>query len=121
MGGLIQVFKIPIKVPSWNQIIGKNHWTIKRIKDEIKEETFVALKKQKIQKVVSYPVTLHFRALWKYNKPRDVDNICCKYVLDSMVENGVLRTDDTTSISQVILEADIGCKEDVLFVRIIEP
>ena len=113
--------KIPIKCPSWNQLVGKHYRIVKKIKDEIKEETFVALKKQKIKKVVSYPVTLHFRALWKFKNHRDVDNLCVKYFIDSMVENGILRTDDTTSISQVILEAEIGQKQDVLFVRIVEP
>lgn len=90
---MMQVFFIPYKFPGMNDFEGAMRWKYRRAKEAAHEVVSFAIKQAKVKPVAV--VYLHF--VWQEkNKKRDPDNFSSmgrKWILDSLVNCGVLVND----------------------------
>ena len=111
--GLINIntFTIKAKLPSLNDVIAKNRankYYANSFKQDIEEVIGWAIKQARVMKTlkpVNKPCIIKME--WhEATKRRDVDNIQSsqKFVLDSMVKNGILQNDSRRYVKQVYHE-----------------
>ena len=112
--------KIIIKgaCPNWNQVITATarHWGAKKaIFDEWKE-----IVKWTIYQIPNKPelpfkkkVELLFLVEYKDKRSRDVDGVCLKPLLDSLVDSGVLKDDSVKFIDTLHIKLVIGTEDKI--------
>lgn len=122
----MNTFTIKAKLPSLNDVIQTNRsnkFGGNRTKQEIQEVIGWAIKQALVMrtlKPVKKPCTIEID--WhEATKRRDVDNVQSsqKFVLDAMVENGVLQNDSRRYVKQVYHQI-IDDSMDYVVVRIKE-
>jgi hypothetical protein len=104
---------IPMHIVSWNQLARKNRWTYVKIFNDMKLQTFLALKTygRSLPKFTE-PVSIVVNAKRKAKRQFDADNICAKSILDMLVDEHVLQGDDLRYVKSVTLTGEIGCERD---------
>lgn len=119
-------FKIKAKLPSLNDVIAKNRanrYMGAKFKKEIEEVIGWAIKQaltMRTLKPVEKPCYLEID--WhEATKRRDADNVQSsqKFILDAMVENGILKNDSRRYVKQIYHQI-IDDNDDYVVVRIIE-
>lgn len=115
-----QTLIIPVKPISWNVLLRKHYWTVKKVFDEWNEATRWTIKDQGIKPVKTYPVSIHVHAAWKYKHVHDIDGIVFKPVIDTLVKQGILQADDLNYLGQVVCTGEVGAKMDALIITLIE-
>jgi len=92
--------EIPMKLPSFNDYIGKNRVSgqyANKIKQDLEQQIGLYLMKlPRFEK----PVKINFTWV-EGNKKRDLDNICFakKFILDAMVKFGKLKDDNRKCVT----------------------
>ena len=119
-------FTIKAKLPSLNDVIAKNRsnrYLGAKFKKDIEEVIGWAIKQALVMKTlkpVKNPCVIYID--WhEATKKRDVDNVQSskKFVLDAMVQNGILPNDNRRYVKQ-IYDQIIDDNDDFVVVRIEE-
>ena len=122
----INTFTIKAKLPSLNDVVLKNRtnkYYANKFKQDIEEVIGWAIKQavtMKTLKPTSKPCVIYID--WhEKTKRRDTDNVqsSAKFVLDSMVKNGILKNDSRRYVKQIYHEI-IDDNENYVVVRIKE-
>ena len=122
----INTFTIKAKLPSLNDVTAKNRtnkYVGAKFKKDIEEVIGWAIKQALTMRTlhpVKNPCVIYME--WhEATKRRDVDNIQSsqKFVLDAMVENGILQNDSRRYVRQVYHEI-IDDRDDFVVVKIKE-
>lgn len=100
-----QTFVIKSLLPSMNEIINssKTHWSRYSRPKKILNDAIVAVfAKQQVKPVTEYPVDIYCHWIIP-NKRKDPDNISAgvKFVLDGLVNAGILRNDGQKEIKTI--------------------
>ncbi len=90
-------FTIVGRLPSLNEYIlanRSNRFGANAMKKKCEQSIFLALSQAEMEKVYKYPIGLKI-TWYEQNSRRDIDNItfATKFILDSMVKNGILEDD----------------------------
>lgn len=115
-----QKFIIPLKPISWNVLLRKHYWTVKKVFDEWKKATRWAVKEGKVRAVSVYPVQIMVEAHWKQKRVHDIDGLVFKPILDALVNCGILKADNLNHVAEVVHRGKIGQEQDQLIITIIE-
>lgn len=105
---------------NWNEYIRKErsnvYWASKVKKEEADIVRYFTLgKKYK----GSYPVKLIITKYFK-DKRQDLDNVRIKGVLDGLVKNQVIKNDNLSCITEIVLKAEINKLKKGLLIEIVE-
>lgn len=109
--------KIPLKLSSWNDIIGEcrsNKYYANTHKK--REMADISIFLNKIPKIEKYPVEMVFK--WHIKRNCDLDNKSVKSLMDQMQIQGILENDDIKHINKITYIA-IPDKEDYVEVEIL--
>ena len=107
--------EIPFKLPSCNQYINecrRNRYAGAKMKKEVQEQIEIYIKQiPKINK----PVKINFTWV-EDNKRRDLDGICFakKFILDALVESGVLKDDNRKIVTNFTDSFEYADKSKVI-------
>lgn len=118
-------FTIWQKLPSLNEVIRANRtnrYAGAKEKRDLQNDIGWAIRlalREKTLHTVEHPVAITFE-WWEKTKRRDLDNIasCTKFILDALVENGILKDDNVQYVTELhhILKS---CKSNDYKVRVI--
>jgi len=106
------------KCPTWNQIIFKTarHWGLKKkIFDDWKEIVHWAVYQvpNKPDLPFKKKVELSFLVEYKDKRRRDVDGICLKPIIDSLVDSGVLKDDSVKFVDSLHIRLVSGTQDKI--------
>lgn len=115
----IRILRVPIKAMSWNTLAGKNRWKKMELFHEVKKITYLSIRRQGLEPITTYPIQISLECRWRMKKRHDIDSIAtAKPLIDSLVENRIMKDDDLSHVSSVVFSGRIGCDEDEVVVRI---
>lgn len=107
-------FTIYGRLPSLNDYIKEcrgNKYSANKMKQQVENCIYFAIRQAKLQKVTEYPVTLKI-TWYEENLKRDVDNIvfATKFVQDALVRAGIIVNDGQKQINglehKVVIDRD---------------
>lgn len=101
-------FTIWQKLPSLNEITNNNRnnkYAGAREKKQLQADVGWAIKlavREDTLHAINEPVSITFE-YYEKNKKRDLDNVasCAKYILDSLVENEILKDDNVQYVKEI--------------------
>lgn len=109
-------FTIQTKAIPWNQLVRKNHWTVSRIFNELREATHYA--SLSIPPMLG-PLELSFHFKWKEQRRHDLDSVCVKPIIDQLVDDGlIIGDDDLTHVIKVSFTGEVGAAKDEIVVSL---
>lgn len=93
------------RLPSLNEYTLKcryNRFAGAKMKKDAQEKVCIAIRGSKLKIIKNYPISLNF-TWYEPNKKRDIDNVIFgeKFVLDALVEMGILINDSQKYVTQV--------------------
>jgi hypothetical protein len=106
-----QLLKInlPFLPPSWNKVLGGTIRSRCRLKDDIKKRTALHLPNN--APTFDKRVLIHF-LMWTHSTTADADNFSPKWIIDTIVDHGILQDDRLQFVHGVSLQGDV-CPRDV--------
>lgn len=103
---------IPYEFIDWNTYINAERGNLYRANQIKQEEKRIVSLLVREKYKGDYPITITFRPHFK-NKRRDLDNYRLKGLIDGLVATGVIRNDNLTCITKIIIEAVFAESEGV--------
>ena len=94
--------------PSLNKWAVANRFAANKCKQEWKQMVYWACKEIGIKKTIITPVTVCIHCKFKDKRRRDCDNYTPKFILDGLVEAGVLIDDSCDVVKELRIKMDIG-------------
>ena len=101
---LIQTFTINMRLPGLNDLLNRNYWSRRDVKQEAMNRVIFAAKLAKIKKVTNYPIEIGIYC-YEINARRDPDNVqsgAKKIILDALKNADILSGDGRKYISNII-------------------
>lgn len=115
---------VPIKHPYHESI---NTWMILRrpmmnsLKQRWKDFTIWLVNQQGYTNLRISQCEMSFKVYYPNKHRHDIDNTTPKFILDGLVESGLVEDDDCTHITKLILECDVDAKHPRTEIKIICP
>ena len=115
-------FKIPMKLPSYNQWTNV-HWAKrKRMKDEWEQYFFALLVQRNVKDELQPPIRIDIVAAFKDARRRDIDNFsscpALKGIQDALVHAGVIPDDSTRYVRARTVEVITGADADYVTITL---
>lgn len=97
--------------PSLNKWAIANRFAANKEKQVWKEMVYWACKEKGIKATIRGPVRVEIHYKFKDKRRRDCDNYTPKFILDGLVEAGVLVDDSCDIVTELLIKMSIGTGE----------
>lgn len=110
-------FVIPGRLPTWNTFYAGTHWgRRRRIAEEWKAAAMAAILQETGGKRLKLRPPVRLEVVVRYRRPRDLDNVCLKPVIDALVSLGMIPDDTAEVLRDIRLRAENNERDEVLVV-----
>jgi len=116
MKQIIEIDDIP---PNLNEVISmtKRHWGAYYSQKKKWSNAIISYCKLFKLKPMQAPIKVTLQNIYPTNRRRDPDNIICKFLLDGIVEAGVLPDDSFKEITEIVIlkpKIEKGTKKTII-------